>query len=109
LEKSALVILKGISICISDEGPLRNEMMASPDFWVILRHLSSNAKAASAVFDILDGVTAGSSPAVTADNYEAAVALLNDFASAGGVGATLEQKQDKRSRRPQQNKPSKPR
>ena len=31
--------------------------------------------------------------AITADNYEAAISLLNDFASAGSVGSMLEQRQ----------------
>lgn len=85
-------------------------MMASPDFWVILSNLSTNTQAAPAVFDIIEGVTSGSSPAITADNYESTVLLLNDFATAGSVGATIEQKQDRRvqGRRPQAVKPVKP-
>jgi len=46
-----------------------------------------------------------SPPAIMADNYESAISLLNDFASAGSVGATLEQRQDNRARRGQQTKP----
>jgi len=42
-----------------------------------------------------------------ADNYESAVKLLNDFASAGSVGSTIEQKQDKRARRGQPMKQEK--
>ncbi len=75
--------------------------MTSPDFWVILRNLTGNAQAASIVFEILEGVAIGSPPTIMADNYESAVKLLNDFSSAGSVGATTEQKQDKRVRRGQ--------
>jgi brefeldin A-resistance guanine nucleotide exchange factor 1 len=45
-----------------------------------------------------------SPPAIMADNYESAVGLLNDFASAGSVGSAKEQKQDKRIRKGQQTK-----
>jgi brefeldin A-resistance guanine nucleotide exchange factor 1 len=75
--------------------------MTSPDFWVILRNLTGNAQSAPTVFKILEGVALGSPPTIMADNYESAVKLLNDFASAGSVGATVEQKQDRRARRGQ--------
>lgn len=83
--------------------------MTSPDFWVILKNLTANAKAAPTVFEILEGVAIGSPPTIMADNYESAVALLNEFATAGSVGAHVEQKQDRRTRRGPQVKPqSKP-
>jgi brefeldin A-resistance guanine nucleotide exchange factor 1 len=64
---------------------------------------------ATTVFEILEAVTIGSSPlAIMADNYESALALLNDFASAGSVGSTKEQKQDKKVRKGQQTKLVKP-
>ncbi|RDW80746.1 Sec7 [Coleophoma crateriformis] len=99
LEKSAPLVLQGLKKCINEPGPLRNEIMTSPDFWVILRNLGASPASAATVFEILEGVAIGSPPTVMADNYESAVKLLNDFASAGSVGATVEQKQDKRSRR----------
>jgi len=84
---------------------LRNEVITSPDFWVVLRTLSKNQEVASTVFDILEAVTIESSPpAIMADNYESAVGLLNDFASAGSVGSAKEQKQDKKVRKGQQAK-----
>jgi brefeldin A-resistance guanine nucleotide exchange factor 1 len=71
--------------------------------------LSTNPRASTTVFDILEGVTIGSAPpAIMADNYESAVALLNDFASAGSVGSAKEQKQDRRGRKGQQVKQVKP-
>jgi brefeldin A-resistance guanine nucleotide exchange factor 1 len=75
--------------------------MTSPDFWVILRNLAGNSQAAPTVFEILEGVAVGSPPTIMADNYESAVKLLNEFATAGRVGATIEQKQDKRMKRGQ--------
>ena len=83
-------------------------MMTSPDFWVILRDLTARTKSAPRVFEILEGIIAGSPPIVTADNYDSAVKLLNDFASAGSVGATGEQTQDKKARKGQQKKDARP-
>ena len=101
LEKSAPLVLQGLTHCIKEPGPLRNEIMTSPDFWVILRNLAANSQAAHTVFEILEGVAIGSPPTIMADNYESAVTLLNDFASAGSVGSTVEQKQDRNRRRGQ--------
>ncbi|KAH8808899.1 hypothetical protein F5884DRAFT_793809 [Xylogone sp. PMI_703] len=108
-EKSSSLILQGIKLCIKEPGPLRNEIMTSPDFWLVLRNLSANSETAPAVFEILEGVTIGSPPTIMADNYESAVSLLNHFASAGSIGAMNEQKQDRRGRRgqpPRQTKPT---
>jgi brefeldin A-resistance guanine nucleotide exchange factor 1 len=108
LEKAAPLALEGISHCIKEHGPLRNEMITSPDFWVILRNLSTNPTVAPTIFDILEGVvTESSPPAIMANNYESAVELLNVFASAGSVGSASEQKQDRNVRRGQQAKQSK--
>lgn len=98
-------MLQGLTHCIKEPGPLRNEIMTSPDFWVILRNLTVNAQSAPTVFEILQGVAIGSPPTIMADNYESAVKLLNDFASAGSIGSTIEQKQDRRPGGRQQPKP----
>lgn len=110
LEKAAPLALEGISRCIKEPGPLRNEMITSPDFWVILRTLSTNPGVATTVFNILEGVVTDSSPpAIMANNYESAVELLNMFASEGKIGSAVEQTQDRKLRRGQPTKPSKPR
>ncbi|KOS20640.1 Uncharacterized protein ESCO_006797 [Escovopsis weberi] len=75
-------ILAGLAACTDEPGPLRSEMMTSPDFWVILRVLAGDSEAAPTVFEILEKSTTGTPPAIIADNYEAAVLLLNHFASA---------------------------
>ncbi len=98
-QQCAPLMLAGIARCISEAGPLRNEMINSPDFWTILRALHAMESVAPTVFSIIEGLTADRFSAVTADNYEAAVLLLNDFASAGSVGAQSEQRQDALSRR----------
>lgn len=45
---------------------------------------------------------------MTADNYEAAVSLLNSFAVAGSVGAVDEQKLEKNARKSKTARQSKP-
>lgn len=59
--------------------------MTSPDFWRLLHALSRNPEAAAMVFEILEKGTSGSPPAIMADNYEAAIELLNEFASAAST------------------------
>jgi brefeldin A-resistance guanine nucleotide exchange factor 1 len=98
--RTAGVVLQGIKLCIADPGPLRNEIMTSPDFWVILRTLAAASPECSAVvFEILESGVSGSPPAIMADNYEAAIGLLNEFASAASVGAALEQDADRKQQR----------
>ena len=92
-------MVKGIARCIREPGPLRKEMINSPDFWAILKTLHSIDEVAAQVFRILEELTADGFSAITADNYEAAVSLLNDFAMAGSVGAVFEQRRDTLARR----------
>ncbi|WZH48034.1 uncharacterized protein QYS62_009198 [Fusarium acuminatum] len=82
LGKNSDLVLQGLSLCIEESGPLRREMMTSPDFWAILRALAQRPEAAALVFEILEKGSTGTPPAIMADNYEAAISLLNDFASA---------------------------
>lgn len=102
VKQSAAYVVKGISLCIKGPPGLRNEMVNSPDFWSVLKSLSSIPESADAVFKILQDVVEGSTPALTADNYEPAVSLLNDFATAASVGATDEQRRDQALRRGKQ-------
>ncbi|KAI8958925.1 hypothetical protein F5Y11DRAFT_334599 [Daldinia sp. FL1419] len=97
LVKTSQLVLQGLKLCIDQPGPLRSEIMTSPDFWLILRILASNSNASSTVFEILEGGISGSPSAIIADNYEAAIALLNEYATAAKVGA-LEQKGERRQR-----------
>ncbi|KAI9679248.1 MAG: GDP/GTP exchange factor for ARF [Caeruleum heppii] len=106
--QSAVPILKGINLCIQGPGPLRNETTNSPDFWSILRGLYSVSEAAPIVVNIVESITAGSTPAVTADNYESAILQLNDIASAGSVGANTEQRQEAAVRKGRPTKQVKP-
>jgi brefeldin A-resistance guanine nucleotide exchange factor 1 len=48
------------------------------------------------VFDLLQNIVSFTPPLITADNYESAVSLANDFASAGSVGVAQELKRDSR-------------
>ena len=60
------------------------------------------------MFDILNNIVTARSSTVTADNYEAAVSLLNKFATAGSVGAVVEQRYEKVARKPNISKTAKP-
>ncbi len=79
--------------------------MTSPDFWVILKTLAKNAEAAPVVFAILESGVSGTPPTIMADNYVAAIALLNEFATLASVGAAGEQKTDKKQ--PRKGRPAK--
>ncbi|KAK4494195.1 hypothetical protein PRZ48_014493 [Zasmidium cellare] len=95
LKQCAQPILKGLHGCISGPAELRNEMAASPDFWVVLHTLQQESDAAALVFQTVEAVADGPNPAITPDNYEACVALLNAFATAGSVGARAEQQRER--------------
>ncbi len=104
LKETPELVLRGLKLCITEPGPLRSEIMTSPDFWGILEALAPHPKCAAIVFEILESGVSGSPPAILADNYEAAIALLNLFASAAHVGAAAEQAQPhKKQRKPGQS------
>jgi brefeldin A-resistance guanine nucleotide exchange factor 1 len=73
--------------------------MTSPDFWVILRVVAGDANAAAQIFDILERSTTGTPPAIMADNYEAAISLLNHFASAADPLAARDPKSPEATRK----------
>ncbi|KAK3390865.1 hypothetical protein B0H63DRAFT_500126 [Podospora didyma] len=92
LTKTSGLVLRGIKLCIEKPCPLRNEIMTSPDFWVILHTLAAYPDSAPVVFEILESGVSGTQSAIMADNYEAVISLLNEFASMASVGAAAEQK-----------------
>lgn len=97
LIKTSGLVLRGLKLCIEKPCPLRNEMMTSPDFWVILQTLATNPDSAEAVFEILEKGVINSNPsAIMADNYEASLSLLNEYASMASVGAVAEQQNDRK-------------
>lgn len=105
LKKTSKLVLQGLKLCVDEQGPLRNETMTSPDFWAILRNLASEKNSAPTVFEILETGVSPSSTAIMADNYEAAIGLLNDFASAASTTVPKEPKVDPRR---QPRKPARP-
>lgn len=107
LRRTSKLILQGLKICIDEPGPLRNEMMTSPDFWAILRALSTVPQVAPMVFEILEIGVNPPSTAIMADNYEAAITLLNNFASAASATVTKEPKLEGK-RQPQRRPASRP-
>ncbi|KAK0722283.1 hypothetical protein B0T26DRAFT_641174 [Lasiosphaeria miniovina] len=99
LVKTSGLVLRGLKLCIEKPCSLRNEIMTSPDFWVILQTLATNPESAPGVFDILESGVSGSPSAIMADNYESALALLNKFASMASAEAVVEQKPDRKQGR----------
>jgi hypothetical protein len=109
LNECAQPILKGLTDCCKGPNALRSELAGSPDFWAILSRLSSVPEAAGDVFAVVEDLTTSIQPGITADNYEAAIALLNEFATAAQVGAREEQLFDQASKRSRVGqKPKKP-
>ena len=107
LKQCAQPILKGMHGCVSGPVELKNEMATSPDFWSVLHTLQPLPEAAALAFQIIECVANPSSTAITADNYEATVSLLNGFATAGSVGAKQEQQREQAAKRGQQPPPDK--
>lgn len=97
-----------MSDCCKGPNALRSELAGSPDFWTILNRLASVPDAAGDVFSLVEELTTSPQPGITADNYEAAIALLNEFATAAQVGAREEQLHDQAVRRNKGQKPKKP-
>ncbi|ROT34831.1 Sec7 domain-containing protein [Sodiomyces alkalinus F11] len=92
LSKSSMLVVQGLKACIDDPGPLRHEIMTSPDFWVIMRALASRYEAASVVFELLERACTGVPPTIMANNYEAAILLLGEFSSAAGHAMLAERR-----------------
>ena len=103
LKRSATLLLNGISDCIAGPPGLRCEMANSPDFWSLLRMLHTVPDVSDKIFHIATELIAMPS-AITTDNYEALIVLLNDFATAGSIGAATEQ-QNLKGRRTKSVKP----
>ncbi|KAF9869222.1 Sec7 domain-containing protein [Colletotrichum karsti] len=95
LAKASVQVLQGLRLCVDDPSPLRNEIMTSPDFWAIMRALALRQDSAPVVFEILELGCGGSPPAIIADNYEAAISLLGEFASGAGRAVLADAKQRK--------------
>ncbi|KAF2645418.1 Sec7-domain-containing protein [Massarina eburnea CBS 473.64] len=107
LKQCADPLLKGLSECCKGVNGLRIELASSPDFWSILNTLHQVPEVAGEVFQLVEDLTTSSQPGITADNYEAAIALLNEFATAAQVGARQEQLHDQAVRRGQAQKSKK--
>lgn len=114
LKECASPILKGLLGCVSGPPELKKEVASSPDFWSVLRSLQSISEAAGSVFSIVEGViapvgtqgAATGTSAITPDNYDACVALLNAFATAGSIGARQEQQREKDRRSQGRHEPT---
>ena len=93
LKQCCQPILKGLYSCISGPANLKHELARSPDFWAVLQTLQPQEEAASLVSQITEAVVAEG--AISPDNYEAAVVILNNFATAASLGARQEQQRER--------------
>lgn len=98
LESAAVPIIAGFT-SISSETPLWNEITKYPDFWSILQRLHQHQDAAPMIFELLQNMVESEPPVISADNYEAAVSLANDFANSGSIGVFKELRRDTSVRR----------
>ena len=105
LKQCAMPILKGIYGTVSGPAELKKEVATSPDFWSVLHNLQPMSDAAPLVFQIAEQVSHPETSAITPDNYEAAVSLLNGFASAASIGAKQEQQPQQQPPRRGQKQP----
>lgn len=111
LEYTAPAIINGLTKCIAGAESLRKEITNSPDFWSIMHRMHEHKDEAERVFVLLQAIATSKPTAVTADNYESAIGLANDFAAAGSVGSIQEQRRDMVARRgggKAQKQPTKP-
>ena len=106
LDRTAPVIMKGLASCIAVPGALTNEVTKSPDFWSTLQRLHQHKTEAEKVFAILTTLATSNPTTVTADNFESAIALANDFAAAGAIGSIQEKRKDFAAKRGHQAKPA---
>ncbi|KIV93676.1 hypothetical protein PV10_04871 [Exophiala mesophila] len=106
LDRTASTVVQGFSLLIAEPDALRNDITSSPDFWSTLQRLHQHKTEAENVFSILSILSTSSPTAVTADNYEATIALANDFAAAGSIGSIQEKRREFAARRGQQAKPA---
>jgi golgi-specific brefeldin A-resistance guanine nucleotide exchange factor 1 len=82
IDHTASSVIAGLSSTLSLPGSLKNEVANSPDFWSILQRVHGHQDQAQNVFDILEMTVRSDPPIIAADNYESAVTLANDFATA---------------------------
>ncbi|KAF2994489.1 GDP/GTP exchange factor for ARF [Curvularia kusanoi] len=108
LKECSQPLLHGLSECCKGPVGLRSELAGSPDFWTILSRLCGVPEAAGDVFQLVEDLTTSPQPCITADNYEATIALLNTFATQASVGAREEQLHDQAARRGKGQKVKKP-
>lgn len=103
-----MLVIQGLKSCIEGPGPLRNTIMTSPDFWAIMRAFATRYDSAPVVFELLEQGCTAVPATIMADNYEAAMLLLSDFASAAGRAVLAERKQEQRARRSKETEREKP-
>ena len=98
LNQCAEPLVRGIAECMTASPAVRSEMATSPDFWDLLHKMHALPAVSANVFSILEEMmrspSSSSQSTITPDNYEKAISLLDDFATAASVGAADERRRD---------------
>lgn len=105
LRASAVSIVSGLKLCLGGPAPLRNEIVNSPDFWLVLEPLQNTLETAQAVFELLEDIVAGDRLSLTADNYDAVASLLNAFGMSAGSAARAHRQREIDAHRNRQQRP----
>lgn len=118
LDQTAAVVMKCLTLAISEPGPLRVDVTASPDFWSLLQRLHQHKTEADSVLGVLERLAEDSTPTrsdsqtfrgVTPSSYSPAVALASSFALAAyAPGSIIEQRRDLARSRGQKPRPPRP-
>ena len=104
-DHTAASIVDGLMKCIAGPGPLRIEVTNSRDFWSILQRLHQHKEEGGRIYQMLHNIATSQPSAITADNYESAISLANDFSTAGSIGSIQDQRKDSTVRRGKATKP----
>ena len=104
MKSSAVLIAKGFIVCIRDGGPLKSEIISTLDFWSILDKLRSIPDSQNIIFSLIEGLVGAKSSAITADNYESAIGLLDKFATSQQLSVVQQQPTKGQNRGPKHSK-----
>ena len=105
LRASAPSIIQALKLCLAGPISLRNEIVNSPDFWLVLEPLQNTQETAQHIFEMIEDIVAGPRPGLTADNYDAVATVLNNFSMSAGQAARAHRQREIEAQRTRQPRP----
>jgi len=97
-------VIKGLDKCIHGPAALRTEVTNLSDFWDLLTWFASFPAGAPMASRTVEEIISQPPSAITAGNFEAAIFLLNEFATAGANMLMNERKHQQQFQHQQQQK-----